>query len=374
MAAQVSGENRMLALGLGISVIAVLGAMRYVLIRFRDSMEVELPAPKPQYIDQKTEDALQPSTLEKLVGSHNKDIQGVASRIVLDRALHDDYTLQYLLTEVTKRDAARRERALRALHLICGESNQALIIEDNPMLSSTTGALKDIYISRVIKALAIALRNCADENDYPPYDRDFDMFDFRDPVENVALVTLELLLNERPGATRALVKTNFVRDWLAKQNWGDTDFNRQVNFVHHFRQHMSGRSNPLTHIVSKIAGLKEGVDQLIAANLINGSGMLGIVKFKKGYSIFRGQAGSPRTSWVYGVPRGGNEDELNDDITYSFEEALSNANNDDPTVGGGRRPIEQSAEERRLRRRNREVMVLNDGSQPLTTNDIIDSL
>lgn len=122
MASQISGENRILVIGLGVSVVAALGLMRYMLIAFRDAAEVEQPAPKTQYIDQKTEDALMPSTLEKLISSHNKDIQGVASRIVLDRALHDVDTIGGLLWEVTSKDPERREKALRVLHLICGES------------------------------------------------------------------------------------------------------------------------------------------------------------------------------------------------------------------------------------------------------------
>lgn len=123
MASQISGETRILAIGLGVSVVAALGLMRYMLIAFRDASEIERPAPKTQYIDQKTEDALMPSTLEKLISSHNKDIQGVASRIVLDRALHDTDTIGGLLWEVTSKDPERREKALRVLHLICGESN-----------------------------------------------------------------------------------------------------------------------------------------------------------------------------------------------------------------------------------------------------------
>lgn len=41
-------------------------------------------------------------------------------------------------------------------------------------------------------------------------------------------------------------------------------------------------------------------------------------------------------------------------------------------IGASTRTIEQSEEERRLRRRNREAMVLNDGTQPLGMDDIIE--
>lgn len=367
----------MLVIGLGISGIAVLGLMRYMLTSFRDSMEVEHPTPKTQYIDQKTEDALMPSTLEKLIGSHNKDIQGVASRIVLDRALHDSDTIGGLLWEVTRRDGERRENGLRALHLICGESNQTLTNHHSPLLSSTAGALADTYIPRVTKALVIALKNCALENDYPPYDKDFDSFDFRDPAENVALVTLELLLSERVGATRQLVKTGFVQFWLASQNWGNTQEEKHVNFQHLFQLHGKGCSNPLSHIVNKIAGLQRGVKQLVHAGLIEQPESVDVVGFNKGYSIYAGggDASNP-VAWVYGIPRGGHEDEPSDDITYRLEEVLMEAanNGEGPPGAGGRRPVEQSAEERRLRRRNREVMVLNDGSQPLAMSDIIETI
>ncbi|KFY49105.1 hypothetical protein V495_00753 [Pseudogymnoascus sp. VKM F-4514 (FW-929)] len=347
MASQISGENRILAIGLGVSVVAALGLMRYMLITFRDAAEVEQPAPKTQYIDQKTEDALMPSTLEKLISSHNKDIQGVASRIVLDRALHDVDTIGGLLWEVTSKDPERREKALRVLHLICGESS-----------------LADRYTHSVIKALVAALKNLATEIDYPVYDNEFDAFDFRDPAENVALMTLELLISERFGSAKFLAKTGFVEHWLARQNWGSTPEETHKNFLCLYRLQGAGRGNPLSSIVNKLAGQQRGVEKLVAAGLIARPESIDVVGFDKGYSLY---GESPETPyWQSSGPSG-------EVVTYSLDEVLAATNNGSGTVArDSRRPVEQSAEERRLRRRNREVMVLNDGSQPLAMTDIIE--
>lgn len=112
--------SRILIVGLGIASIAVLGFMRYMLILYRDSVELEKPNPKTRYINQDTEDALKPGTLEKLVQSHNYGIRETASRIVSERALHDNATLDALLWEVTRPDHDRREQAIRALYMLSG--------------------------------------------------------------------------------------------------------------------------------------------------------------------------------------------------------------------------------------------------------------
>ncbi|KFZ16949.1 hypothetical protein V501_01988 [Pseudogymnoascus sp. VKM F-4519 (FW-2642)] len=344
MASQISGETRILVIGLGVSVVAALGLMRYMLIAFRDASEIEQPAPKTQYIDQKTEDALMPSTLEKLISSHNKDIQGVASRIVLDRALHDTDTIGGLLWEVTSKDPERREKALRVLHLICG-------------------SLADVYHHSVIKAIVAALKNLATEIDYPLYDCDFDDFDFRDPAENVALMTLELLISDQ--SARYLAKTGFIELWLARQNWGSTTEEIHKSFLCLYRlQEEAGRGNPLSNIVHKLAGQQRGVQKLVATGLIERPESVHVIGFTKGYSLYGDHPDAPY--WQTTGPSG-------DVITYSLEEVLAATNNGTvPVARDSRRPVEQSAEERRLRRRNREVMVLNDGSQPLAMTDIIE--
>jgi hypothetical protein len=111
-------ENRILLLGLGLTACATLGLMRHMLLIYRDSVKVQRPPQKTQYITQSTEDSLKTSTLEKLIESHNPNIKETASRIVLDRALHDKAALDVLLWEVTRPDRDRREQGIRALNLL----------------------------------------------------------------------------------------------------------------------------------------------------------------------------------------------------------------------------------------------------------------
>lgn len=117
-----SGDNRLLALGLGASVLVLFSIVSINLRSIRDAQKVEPQVVKPQYIDQKTEDALTPDTLRVLVSSPNRSISTVASRIILDRALHDKETLEAVLREVQRRDVDARERALRVLQMLVSES------------------------------------------------------------------------------------------------------------------------------------------------------------------------------------------------------------------------------------------------------------
>lgn len=122
-----AGENRIVLLGLGVTACVIIGAMRHMLIVYRDSVEVKRPPPKTQYITQGTEDSLKPSTLEKLVESHNFGIQETATRIVCDRAVHDNVTLDSLLWELTRPDYGRREQAIRALNMLAQTRNRSLL-------------------------------------------------------------------------------------------------------------------------------------------------------------------------------------------------------------------------------------------------------
>lgn len=122
MSTQWAGDNRVFALSLGVTVISLFGLITYSLRSIRDAQKLEPEAPKPQYIDQRTEDALLPETLQTLISSPNKGISSVASRIILDRAVHDRETITAVLKEVQRRDVDARERALRALQMLVNES------------------------------------------------------------------------------------------------------------------------------------------------------------------------------------------------------------------------------------------------------------
>lgn len=111
-------ENRILLLGIGLAAGAIVGIMRHMLIVYRDSVEIKSPPPKTQYITQGTEDSLKQNTLEKLVDSHNYGIQETATRIVCDRAVHDNVTLDIVLRELSRPEHGRREQAIRALNML----------------------------------------------------------------------------------------------------------------------------------------------------------------------------------------------------------------------------------------------------------------
>jgi biopolymer transport protein ExbB/TolQ len=103
---------------LAVSTYAVVALTQHMLKTFRDAAEITDTSPQSKYIDQKTEDKIKVATLEKLMSSHNPEIAQTARAIIVDRALHDKQTFKELLKSVIDRNSERRERALRALHLL----------------------------------------------------------------------------------------------------------------------------------------------------------------------------------------------------------------------------------------------------------------
>lgn len=141
-----------------------------------------------------------------------------------------------------------------------------------------------------------------------------------------------------------LVKARFVEKWLAKQNWGPTEEVRQRNFA----QYMRCRGNRITDIVASIRGTRSGREALERAGLLPAS------------------------------PPSESDPEDNAPLIERFSVLIpgninmSNLRDDDQTrllirsLQGG-----QSAEEQRVRHRHREAMVLNDGTRPVNSDDII---
>lgn len=363
MATHWSSDNRLLALGLGISVLSLYSLVNYTLLSIRDSRKVTYTAPKPQYIDQSTEDALQESTLQILIASHNQGISRVAQRIVVDRITHSRDAIEEILSQVASKDPEIRERALRALQLFDGG-----------------GFLDDLHIPRMVKAVVKALKYSAIENadSYPAYNQNVDTDDFRDPAEFMALSVLAKLVQERAAAARALVRTHFVKNWLAKQDWGKGVEQRQKNFANHWEKHRL-HDNRLSLIIGKIASYEEGVRQLVAENLLGSPSDIGIEGYTNGYTRF-----TPRNTYIFQDPTTNTTvimntsgidlpDPLEGLITRALEAGREEVR-EIGEIGAATRPNEQSAEERRLRRRNREVMVLNDGDVPLNAANIIETI
>lgn len=118
-------ENRLLLLGIGITAIGSIGVLRRMLIHYRDTAKEPKPRAKTQFITQNTEDSLKPATLAKLIESHNYLIFETATRIVCDRALHDEATIEAILHEITRPHHDRRERGLRVLLMLCNKREYA---------------------------------------------------------------------------------------------------------------------------------------------------------------------------------------------------------------------------------------------------------
>jgi len=318
-------RDRTLIVGLGLATFAIFGLIRHMLIHYRDAVEIKEPKPKPHYVSQSEEDALTPSTLEKLVDSHNYSIQELAARIVLDRTLHDqDATLDALLFELTRPDHDRRERAIRALCLLSEQSGW-----------------EKLNVPKVYSAIVTSLEYSLTDIQRDPYDKEFDNFDFRDSAERLCLVVLHRLAND--FGPEGIVRSGFVHRWLAKEPWGNTEKEIQENF----QDAMQRSSTTLAEIIMRVYQRLPGRRQLVKAKLLP-------------------------------------EKRLFDDSDEDDEDIDIRMINGESTAGefslelslteGVRRSREQSAEERHLRRRHREVMVLNDGSQPIGDDDIIESV
>ncbi|KAI9745250.1 MAG: hypothetical protein M1818_001529 [Claussenomyces sp. TS43310] len=311
-------ENKLLVLGIGFTSVAVLALVRLMLIQHRDSVTIKGQHPKTQYITQETEDALKPSTLEKLIDSHNYGIRDTASTIVLDRALHEPAVLDGVLWEMTRSDHDRREKGIRALQLL-SEQAHAIVELDKP---------------KVYRAIVKSLEYCVTDVVHEPYDKDFDSFNFRDAAEQRALyIAYRLSAEFSPGG---LIKAGFVNKWLAKEPWGDTEKERQANFADLYR-----KTGMIAAILSRIIHHSEGRKQLIKAKLVTK-----------------------------------NVDLLDDTIDVRMadgEDTAGEVEQGDLTLppGGNPRISELSPEERRLRRRHRQAMVLNDSDQPVVGSDIL---
>lgn len=165
-----------------------------------------------------------------------------------------------------------------------------------------------------------------DPNQLPLDDPDWDEYQLRDMTEKLCLMFIgQLIGNYNPDL---LIKAKFVERWLAKQNWGPEE-KRADNFIRYMRQ----KNNRITDIVHIIRGTSMGQEALINAGLFHRD---------------RDNDGL--------VDDGGN-------VSDRFRLMLS-------LQVGRARSVDQSAEEQRLRHRNREAMVLNDGSRPFNSDDI----
>jgi hypothetical protein len=178
--------------------------------------------------------------------------------------------------------------------------------------------------SALIRCLELSL-----DPDQETLNNDFwDDVPLRDITERLCLVFINQLIS-RYGAEK-LIKAGFVEKWLAKQNWGATQEERQANFS----RYMQRKSNKISDIVQHIQHSVAGRAALFNAHLITRA---------------------DRAS-----------DDLDDGPRAIFVSVTGENGHVANVVA---RPLTAGQAERRRRQRHREAFVMNDG-EPLVQGNI----
>jgi hypothetical protein len=321
-------DERLVFAGLGLATIGLVGMMQILLEYYRDEAEIKPKSPKTQYITQETEDALKVDTLEMLLSHYNPSIRDTAVKIVVGRALNDPTTVDYLLWGITQLDYEERAKCLRAL---------AFAVEDRETFQDP---LKVLNTPRAYSALVRSLELSLEDKPRERLDDVlWDEYYLRDPGERRCIMLVSQLIH-RDGV-ELLVAAKFIEKWLAKQNWGETDDERQRTF----NQYMDRRKNRISDICSHLHASKVGRKALRQAKLLG-----------KGRNSARDGG---RVKVILEISMS-NEDENGEIQQENFQAELV------PRI------MEQSAEEQQRRRRHREAIVLNDGTHSLGRGDIIE--
>jgi hypothetical protein len=338
-------DDRVLFGYLAINAVGWLLGVRVLLKKWRDEAEIKPVQPKTQYITQETEDALKLSTLDTLLGHYNQSICETAAKIVCDRAVNDRDTVDQLLWGITRNDYEERMRNLRALAIItdprkwCAPARIQPDFEANPVEESLERLHRWKAYAALVRCLELSLDPAQEVLD----DEDWDEYPLRDMTEKLCLMFISQLVSCYDA--EKLIKAKFIDKWLAKQNWGVTEQDRQRNFA----QYMRCRSNRITDIVASIRGTHSGREALEKSGLLPASSSSDSepednVPLIERFSVL--------------IPGNINLDSLRDDeqarlLLRSLQQGV------------------QTVEEQRVRHRHREAMVLNDGSRPVNSDDII---
>ncbi|KAL2161500.1 hypothetical protein VTH06DRAFT_8062 [Thermothelomyces fergusii] len=313
-------DDRVLFGYLAINAVGWLMGVRVLLKKWRDEAEIKPAQPKTQYITQETEDALKLSTLDTLLGHYNQSIRETAAKIVCDRAVNDRETVDRLLWGITREDYDERMRNLRALAIITDPQS-----------------LERLHRWKAYAALVRCLELSLDPEQEVLDDPDWDEYPLRDMTEKLCLMFISQLLSCYDA--EKLVKAKFVEKWLAKQNWGATEEERQRNFA----QYLRCRGNRITDIVASVRGTSSGREALEQTGLL---------------------PKSPPSDMEDNIP-------LIERFSFLLPRSINLRDNEQARVLMRSLQGAQTAEEQRVRHRHREAMVLSDGTRPLNSDDII---
>jgi hypothetical protein len=180
-------------------------------------------------------------------------------------------------------------------------------------------------------ALVKSLEYSITDYTHNEFDPEWDNWNLRDVVEQGCLLVLIQLVDK--FGPEGLVKSRFVERWLAKEPWGASDKERQMNFAESLR-----KNNRLNEIAIPLFRDHAGRSQLIKAKLVPAA-LEADLNLVRDIRMING------------------EGTAGEDFDGMFVES--------------RRRRDQSSEEEHIRRRHREAMVLNDGTRPLGRGDII---
>ncbi|ESZ97960.1 hypothetical protein SBOR_1631 [Sclerotinia borealis F-4128] len=198
---------------LAVTTCAVFAFVRRRLIHYREAATIPPTENKSHFIDQQTEDSLGLNTLSKLLDNPNYGIQETAAIIICERALHNDFTINSLLHDISQPDYDRREKAIRALVLIVNSSTVA-----------------PIHKPETYEALVKSLEYSVNDYEHHEYDPDWDNWYLRDIAEKSCLILIHELI--RKHDVEELLKAGFIERWLVKEPWGGTTAKeRSINFM-----------------------------------------------------------------------------------------------------------------------------------------------
>ncbi|KAK3341554.1 hypothetical protein B0T25DRAFT_522845 [Lasiosphaeria hispida] len=316
-------DDRVIFGGLGMSAVGMVVMIRLLLEKWREESEIKPVQPKTQYITQDTEDSLKQGTLDTLLGHYNYAIRETAAKIVCDRAVNDGTTIELLLWGITRNDYDERMKNLRALAVITDPQSLPLL-----------------HTWKAYAALVRSLELSIDPEQEVLDDEHWDEYPMRDMTEKLGLMFISQLISRYD--VEKLIKAKFVEKWLAKQNWGATTDERQENFM----KYLQHKNNRIADIISRIKNTRSGSEALKKSGLLDES---------------------------FGPSDESEEDNSHlvvaDQFNMFLRVNMGEMREEDTTRLLAR--TLQNLGDQRLRQRNREAMVLNDGSRPLNRDDII---
>ncbi|KAK3397596.1 hypothetical protein B0T20DRAFT_438675 [Sordaria brevicollis] len=312
-------DERVVFTGVGFMTAGLIFfGMHTWLTLWRDETIVTPNRPKTQYITQQTEDSLELKTLDTLLGHYNPSIKETAAKIICDRAASDPVLLETLLRGITSQDYDERVKNLRALAIIC--SPRVL-----PLLNTWKS------YSAIVRCLELSL-----DPEQEILDNDsWDDYPLRDISEKMCFVFLEQLVDHY-GPLK-LIHAKFVERWLSKQNWGFTAEDKERNF----HNYMLYKDNKVRKLADAVCKTELGRAALVKCGLM-----------------------SQESADDFAAEQADNQNLL--DTSGDRYNLLLSIN-----MGRTPRAQETSAEEQRIRHRNREAIVMNDGTRPIGRDDII---